>query len=272
MPATAAVPLGALPTAAPVRATASSNHAEPKAETEASADQRRRARREAWEQLFVDNEFAHVPERWVQGFYPLYEKAQRAFGVNWLLLASVHRQETAFSTADTTYHGLNFAGCCAGSMQFNVKNGPPSTWVRFRDAYKRAERPTDYPNETEKHPSIYDDFDAMMAAGSLLRYSGAGAALDAGAWRAAYDYYGHDRVGVDYADQVLARAIGWSQTGFRINQGLDPKLVEAVHAAWGAPVADELERLAEQQKERKEKAEDEGDTTTPTAEDEAPDE
>jgi hypothetical protein len=35
---------------------------------------------------------------------------------------------------------------------------------------------------------------------------------------------------------VLARAIGWSQQGFCINCGVDQALVEAVHAAYGAPV------------------------------------
>ncbi|HEY2572170.1 MAG TPA: hypothetical protein VGI27_11880, partial [Solirubrobacteraceae bacterium] len=68
---------------------------------------------------------------------------------------------------------------------------------------------------------------------------GAGGALDGGAWSAAYDYYGHDEAGIAYADQVLARAIGWSQHGFCINCGLDPALVAAVHAAYGAPVAEE---------------------------------
>jgi hypothetical protein len=24
--------------------------------------------------------------------------------------------------------GINLAGCCAGPMQFNLTNGPPSTW------------------------------------------------------------------------------------------------------------------------------------------------
>jgi hypothetical protein len=35
---------------------------------------------------------------------------------------------------------------------------------------------------------------------------------------------------------VLARAIGWSQHGFCINCGLEPAMVEAVQAAYGAPV------------------------------------
>ncbi len=41
---------------------------------------------------------------------------------------------------------------------------------------------------------------------------------------------------MSYADEVLARAIGWSQHGFCINCGVDPGLLEAVHAAYGAPV------------------------------------
>jgi hypothetical protein len=240
--APAPVPVPAAPPAkAPARAkkpqTAQTNRA-PARDALASA-------RAAWEQLFARNAVAHVPADWVAGFYPLYEAAQSTFGVNWLLLASIHRQETAFSTASTTYHGLNFVHCCAGPMQFNVTNGPTTTWELVRSAYRQSARPADYPHRTDHHPSVYDDFDAMMAAASLLRTSGAAAALDGGAWRAAYDYYGHDAVGVDYADQVLARAIGWSQKGFSINQAVDQSLLAAVHAAWGAPVADELARVAQ---------------------------
>jgi hypothetical protein len=192
--------------------------------------------RAAWKRAFIANESAHVPAGWVAGFYPLYARAQRAFSVNWLLLASVHRQETAFSTADGTYHGRNFAGCCAGPMQFNVTDGRRTTWERFQDAFQVADRPSNYPHPTPTHPSVYDDFDAIMAAARLLSTEGAGARLDAAAWTAAYDYYGHDLTGVAYADEVLARAIGWSQRGFSINQPVDPVLRAAVHAAWGAPV------------------------------------
>ncbi len=59
----------------------------------------------------------------MEGFYPIYATAQSTFGVNWLLLASIHKQESAFSTAPGIYHGLNFAHCCGGPMQFNVTNG-----------------------------------------------------------------------------------------------------------------------------------------------------
>jgi hypothetical protein len=196
--------------------------------------------------LYEDQTSTHISERWMQGFYPIYAVAQKTFGVNWLLIASIHRQETAFSTATTTYQGLNFAGCCGGPMQFNVKNGGPpgesdSTWALVSDSYRYGQRPASYDHMTAKHPSIYDDFDAIMAAAHLLSADGADGELNGAAWDAAYDYYGHDLTGVTYADQVLARAIGWSQHGFCINCGLEIAMVQAVNAAYGAPVAASLE-------------------------------
>ncbi len=182
----------------------------------------------------------HVPAAWEAGFYPIYAEAQRVFGVNWLLLASIHDQESAFSTAPSTYHGLNFAHCCGGPMQFNVTNGPVSTWQLVRGAYVYGRRPAAYDHRTARHPSIYDDYDSIMAAAWLLSSDGAGAVLDDSAWWAAYDYYGHDATGVAYADQVLARAIGWSQHGFCINCGLEHGLVAAVGGAYGAPVLESL--------------------------------
>jgi hypothetical protein len=185
---------------------------------------------------FVDQTETRISTRWMEGFYPIYAVAQGTFGVNWLLLASIHRQESAFSTAPTTYHGLNFAGCCGGPMQFNVTNGPVSTWQLVSDSYIYGKRPAAYDHMTAAHPSIYDDFDSIMAAAHLLSADGAEYALDGAAWDAAYDYYGHDTTGVSYADEVLARAIGWSQHGFCINCGVDAAMIEAVHAAYGAPV------------------------------------
>jgi hypothetical protein len=185
---------------------------------------------------FVDQTQTHIARRWMEGFYPIYAAAQRTFGVNWLLIASIHRQESAFSTAPGIYTGLNFAGCCGGPMQFNVTNGPVPTWRLVSDSFRYGRRPSSYDHETAKHPSIYDDFDSIMAAAHLLSADGASYSLDAGAWSAAYDYYGHDATGVTYADQVLARAIGWSQSGFCINCGVASTLIEAVHAAYGAPV------------------------------------
>jgi hypothetical protein len=177
-----------------------------------------------------------IDARWMGGFYPIYATAQSTFGVNWLLLASIHMQESAFSTAPSTYRGLNFAHCCGGPMQFNVTNGPVTTWDLVSDSYGYGSRPASYDHMTATHPSIYDDFDAIMAAAHLLSADGAEYGLDGAAWNAAYDYYGHDATGVLYADQVLARAIGWSQHGFCFNCGVQPAMVQAVHGAYGAPV------------------------------------
>jgi hypothetical protein len=177
-----------------------------------------------------------ISRRWMEGFYPIYGTAQSAFGVNWLLLASIHMQESAFSTAPSTYLGLNFAHCCGGPMQFNVTNGPVSTWDLVSGSYVSGRRPAAYDHMTSVHPSIYDDFDSIMAAAHLLSADGAAYRLDQSAWDAAYDYYGHDSTGVLYADQVLARAIGWSQHGFCINCAVRAGLVAAVDAAYGAPV------------------------------------
>jgi hypothetical protein len=199
--------------------------------------------------VYLDPTSVHIPERWMAGFYPIYATAQRAFGVNWLLIASIHRQESAFSTAPGIYRGLNFAGCCGGPMQFNVKNGGPSggsgsTWSLVSSSYRYGARPASYDHMTPRHPSIYDDFDSIMAAAHLLSSDGAGLSLDGSAWSAAYDYYGHDATGVTYADQVLARAISWSQHGFCVNCGVPQAIVQAVHAAYGAPVAASLEAQA----------------------------
>jgi hypothetical protein len=173
-------------------------------------------------------------------FMPLYRRAAKTFGVNWRLIASIHQQETSFSSAPGTYRGLNFARCCAGPMQFNVTNGPVSTWERFRDAYRGAARPALYPHRTHTHPSVYDDFDAVMAAGALLRADGAGRHLDGSAWLAAYHYYGHDLTGLQYADQVLARAVGWAQRGVCAECGVDPGLTARFDAAFAAPFRAEL--------------------------------
>lgn len=191
-----------------------------------------------------------IATSWMEGFYPIYAEAQRTFAVNWLLIASIHMQETAFSTAPSTYHGLNFAHCCGGPMQFNVSNGRVSTWDLVSNSYLYARRPPAYDHPTRTHPSIYDDFDSITAAAHLLSVAGAGYLLDGSAWGAAYAYYGHDASGVSYADVVLARAIGWSQHGFCINCGVQPEIVTAVHAAYGAPALAALESVRPRAVER----------------------
>lgn len=199
---------------------------------------------------------SRVSKKEATGFLPLYREAERVFNVNWLLLASIHRQETAFSKSPSTYHGLNPFGCCAGPMQFNVTNGPVSTWERYRHAYKKGRRPASYPHPTRRHPSIYDDFDAIMAAGKLLSDSGAGRALDAGAWSAAFSYYGHDLYGVTYANHVLARAENWQRNDFCPDCEPDAGLVAEYEDAYGAEIRRQMtaeERLQKKQKKKRKK-------------------
>ena len=186
------------------------------------------------------------------GFLPIYREAAATFNVSWRLLASIHRQETAFSSVPSTYHGLNAFGCCAGPMQFNVTNGPPSTWASYRQSFRRGDRPRRYPHPTRHHPSIYDDFDAIMAAGALLRDSGAGQALDIGSWGAAYAYYGHDTFGTHYASQVLGRAAGWERNGFCLNCPDDAALVAEFDDSYGEEARRQL-RAAEGKDEKKKK-------------------
>jgi hypothetical protein len=193
----------------------------------------------------------HITLAWESGYYPIYAVAARTFAVNPLLIASIHKQESAFSTAAGIYHGLNFARCCAGPMQFNVTNGPISTWRRFAGAFRYGTRPATYPHATSVHPSVYDDFDAIMAGAWLLRANGAGAALDGTAWLAAYDYYGNDANGVAYADEVLARAQGWARDAFCVNCGVDQELVAQAYANYGAAA---MAALAPPPKARKKKA------------------
>jgi hypothetical protein len=145
-------------------------------------------------------------------FVPVYRETARVFELNWLVLASVHQQETGYSTHPTTYQGVNSAGCCAGPFQMNVTNGPPSTWDAHRRAFRRGQRPTSYPHPQTPHPSVYDDFDAAMAAGSLLRANGADRSLGDRTWHALRAYNGAGPIATAYADAVMNRARAWAQT------------------------------------------------------------
>jgi hypothetical protein len=61
--------------------------------------------------------------------------------LTWQVLAGIGKVESDHgrSRAPGVHRGRNWAGCCAGPMQFNLTNGPPSTW----DAYGRGASPYD---------------------------------------------------------------------------------------------------------------------------------
>jgi hypothetical protein len=75
----------------------------------------------------------------------------------WQVLAGIGKVESDHgrSGAPGVHAGLNRAGCCAGPMQFNLVNGPPSTW----DAYGHGGSP-------------YDPADAVPAAARKLCANG----------------------------------------------------------------------------------------------------
>jgi hypothetical protein len=76
--------------------------------------------------------------------------------LTWQLLAGIGKVETNHgrSQAPGVHAGLNSAGCCAGPMQFNLTNGPPSTWQAFG------------------HGNVYDPRDAIPAAARKLCANG----------------------------------------------------------------------------------------------------
>jgi hypothetical protein len=78
--------------------------------------------------------------------------------LRWQVLASIGKVESDHgrSPAPGVRFGLNRHGCCAGPMQFNLTNGPPSTWEMFK----------------RRGDSVYDPADAIPAAGRKLCANG----------------------------------------------------------------------------------------------------
>jgi Transglycosylase SLT domain len=99
-----------------------------------------------------------IPRRYLV----LYREAGRRYGVPWSVLAGIGKVESNHgrSRAPGVRSGVNRFGCCAGPMQFNLRNGPPSTW----DTYGCG--------------NVYDPADAIPAAARLLKANGAPGRLD----------------------------------------------------------------------------------------------
>jgi membrane-bound lytic murein transglycosylase B len=115
-------------------------------------------------------------------------------GLPWGVLAGIGEVETNHgrSGAPGVRSGVNRFGCCAGPMQFNIRNGPPSTW----DHYGRG-------------GDVYDPADAIPAAARLLCANGARGGRDL---RGAVYAYNH---AAWYVGQVLALARAYQAGGAR---------------------------------------------------------
>jgi hypothetical protein len=90
-----------------------------------------------------------VPSRYLA----LYVTAADACpALTWQVLAAIGKVESDHgrSSAPGVLAGVNRFGCCAGPMQFNLRNGPPSTW----DTWGRG--------------NVYDPADAIPAAARKL--------------------------------------------------------------------------------------------------------
>jgi hypothetical protein len=127
---------------------------------------------------------ADIPRRYLA----LYQRTGRHERIPWEVLAGIGKIESDHgrSRAPGVRSGVNAFGCCAGPMQFNLRNGPPSTW----DTYGRG--------------SPYRPEDAIPAAGRKL----AADRRRTGSLRGALYAYNHSTA---YVDGVLhqARRYGW---------------------------------------------------------------
>jgi hypothetical protein len=131
-------------------------------------------------------------ERTIPAAYmTLYQAAGRAYAVPWTILAAIGAIESDHgrSSAPGVQSGVNAFGCCAGPMQFNVRDGPPSTWQAFR-----------VDGDRDGRMDVYDPADAIASAAhylqALLERSGGDLAT-------AVFGYNHSRT---YVADVLARA------------------------------------------------------------------
>jgi hypothetical protein len=108
---------------------------------------------------------ADIPSDYL-GYY--ITAARTCPNLTWQLLAGIGKVESDHgrSRAPGVRSGLNRFGCCAGPMQFNLTNGPPSTWAGYA-------RPGD---------SVYDPADAIPAAARKLCTDGLGPGGVAAAW------------------------------------------------------------------------------------------
>jgi len=87
------------------------------------------------------------------GYLAVYVTAAGACpALSWQVLAAIGKVETDHgrSSAPGVHSGVNAFGCCAGPMQFNLRNGPPSTWA------------------TWGRGNVYDPADAIPAAARKL--------------------------------------------------------------------------------------------------------
>lgn len=128
-------------------------------------------------------------------YLTLYQHAGAAYAVPWTVLAAIGSIESNHgrSTAPGVRSGVNAFGCCAGPMQFNLTNGPPSTWQTYR-----------VDGDADGDTDVYDPADAIASAGRYLRIL-----LDGAHGNIARAVFGYNHSPA-YVQDVLARARAYS--------------------------------------------------------------
>jgi Transglycosylase SLT domain len=128
-----------------------------------------------------------IPERYLA----LYRDAGHRNQVPWQVLAGIGSIETDHgrSNAPGVRSGVNRFGCCAGPMQFNLSDGPPSTWDRYA-----------VDGNDDGRTDVYDPEDAIPSAANYLW-----ALLKAADSNVSQALLGYNRSPA-YVNEVLARA------------------------------------------------------------------
>lgn len=136
---------------------------------------------------------APAPSSAAQGGIPanylaLYQQAGAKYQLPWTLLAGIGSVETDHgrSTAAGVRSGVNFAGCCAGPMQFSIIGAGGGTWGAYG-----------VDGNHDGRQDVYDPRDAIPGAANYLKASGAPGDL-----HAAIFAYNHSEA---YIQQVLAK-------------------------------------------------------------------
>jgi hypothetical protein len=124
-------------------------------------------------------------------YLSLYQRTGREYAVPWQVLAGIGSIETDHgrSRAPGVHTGVNSYGCCAGPMQFNLRDGPPSTWDRYRvDGNRDGTR------------DVYEPADAIASAANYLR-----ALLRNAGGKLRQEVFGYNHSQA-YVSEALARA------------------------------------------------------------------
>jgi hypothetical protein len=130
-------------------------------------------------------------------YLELYRQAGTRFKIPWAVLAAIGAIESDHgrSTAPGVRSGVNAFGCCAGPMQFNLTDGPPSTWQAYR--------------VDGDQDGVLDPYDPRDAIPSAARYLSVLLERAGGEITEAVFGYNHSRA---YVADVLARARGYADT------------------------------------------------------------